>query len=212
MARPRNSVPSYLLHNQSGKARAFWTDSAGVRHFRMMPGPFDSPESKSAFALLQLELATTPATTVKASAITVVEMQLAYHQFAETYYVDPAGRIGKELDAIRRSIRPVRLPPSHMKRNASKRVAVRQRPLAERFDHQALSHAVRLACKKANVELFSPYCLRHLRAVELREKYGLEVVRAVLGQSQMSIADLYSRTADEMLARKAAARPQRAGG
>jgi hypothetical protein len=29
MARPRNSIPSYLPHTQSGKARAVWTDQTG---------------------------------------------------------------------------------------------------------------------------------------------------------------------------------------
>ena len=60
-------------------------------------------------------------------------------------------------------------------------------------------------CRRANVKPFSPYQLRHLRAVELREKYGLEVVRAVLGQGVLSMAEHYSKGADATLAGKAAA-------
>jgi hypothetical protein len=56
----RKPTPSYLHHSQSGRARAVWTDSAGTRHFRMLPGPFDSPESRTAFARLQLELEAAP--------------------------------------------------------------------------------------------------------------------------------------------------------
>ena len=41
MARSRNSFPSYLEHKQSGKGRAVWTDGAGQRHYRMMPGVFE---------------------------------------------------------------------------------------------------------------------------------------------------------------------------
>src|SRR6185312_835292 len=59
VARSRNSFPSYLRH-ASGKARAVWTDALGIRHFRMLPGPHDSKESRAAFARLQLELETAP--------------------------------------------------------------------------------------------------------------------------------------------------------
>jgi hypothetical protein len=43
MPRPRNSLPSYLPHAQSGKARAVWTDPTGNRHFRMLPGASTAP-------------------------------------------------------------------------------------------------------------------------------------------------------------------------
>lgn len=120
-------------------------------------------------------------------------------------YVFSPARSEELRNRERSEKRKTPLYPSHAKRNASKRVKLRREPFAPRFDHQSLAYAVRRACEKAEVEPFSPYCLRHLRAVELREKYGLEVVRAVLGQSQMSMADLYSKGADEVLARKAAA-------
>ena len=55
MPRPRKSIPSYLPHAQSGRARAVWTDRAGTRQFRMLPGAYDSPESRTAFAALLLE-------------------------------------------------------------------------------------------------------------------------------------------------------------
>lgn len=42
MSRSRNSIPSYLLHSQSGRARAVWTDPAGTHRFRLMPGMYDS--------------------------------------------------------------------------------------------------------------------------------------------------------------------------
>ena len=77
MARSRNSLPSYLPHKQSGKARAVWTDTLGIRHFKMLPGSFDSPESKTAFARLQLELAAAPvASSVDPVSISVCEIIL----------------------------------------------------------------------------------------------------------------------------------------
>jgi integrase len=58
---------------------------------------------------------------------------------------------------------------------------------------------------KAEVTPFTPYQLRHLKATELREQYGLEYVRAVLGHSFAGMSDHYSRAADKVLAAKAAA-------
>ena len=49
MPAKRKSIPSYLPHAQSGRARAVWTDRTGTRQFRLLPGPFDSAESRTAF-------------------------------------------------------------------------------------------------------------------------------------------------------------------
>jgi integrase len=94
---------------------------------------------------------------------------------------------------------------SHMRRNELKRPMQRKLPPSEKYDHCCLARAVARACRKAKVKSFSPYQLRHLRAVELRAKYGLEFVRATLGQSYLSMSDHYSKAADEALASKAAA-------
>lgn len=53
MERTRKPALSVLLPSQSGRARAIWTDVTGNRHFRMLPGPHDSAESRTAFAPLQ---------------------------------------------------------------------------------------------------------------------------------------------------------------
>ena len=95
--------------------------------------------------------------------------------------------------------------PSHMRRNETKRVgAKRKRPPADRYDARALAVAVARACEKAGVKPYTPYELRHLKAVELRERFGLESVRAVLGQSSMAMAEHYAKRADEALANAAA--------
>ena len=56
MARPRKSTPTYALHKATGQGRATWCDLAGERQERLMPGLYDSPESKAAFGKLVLEL------------------------------------------------------------------------------------------------------------------------------------------------------------
>jgi hypothetical protein len=79
MARPKNSVPSYLRH-PSGRARVAWTDPTGRRCFKMLPGPFDSTESKAAYRAFLAELDVSPhqARTPDPTGITVNEILLAY--------------------------------------------------------------------------------------------------------------------------------------
>lgn len=84
----RKLVPSYLLHRQSGRGRAVWTDASGVRRFVQLPGAFNSPESLSAFARLQAELTASPSgvPSPTASARTLAEVLLAFLKHAETHY------------------------------------------------------------------------------------------------------------------------------
>jgi integrase len=98
MARPKKTVPSYLRH-PSGRARVAWTDSAGVRRFKLLPGEYDSPESKAAYRTFLAELEAAPhAHAAGPSELTVNELLLAYLDHAERYYVDPDG---KPTDALR---------------------------------------------------------------------------------------------------------------
>jgi integrase len=130
----RKPTPSYLKHTQSGKGRAVWTDAAGVRHFRMLPGPFDSSESRTAFARLQLELEAAPAAAVtNPDGITVAEVLVAYLDFAERHYRGPDGRPTGETDHVKVVCRHVRelyagLPAAEFGPLALK--AVRQRFIA----------------------------------------------------------------------------------
>lgn len=64
----------------------------------------------------------------------------------------------------------------------------------------AVCHAVAIACRKAGVPKWSPYQLRHLVAAEVRERFGLEHARAVLGHSHASMSAHYARGADGKLA------------
>jgi hypothetical protein len=94
MARSRNLTPSYLLHQQSGRGRLVWSDAIGVRHQRLLPGAYNSPESITAKARLELEIASSPTgtTTNEKELITVVEVLAAFKVYAEAYYVDADGK------------------------------------------------------------------------------------------------------------------------
>ncbi|MFO0806223.1 MAG: site-specific integrase [Gemmataceae bacterium] len=107
MARSRNPVPSYLPHKQRGKARAVWTDSAGVRQYRLLPGAYNSKESKEAFARLQLELAAAaPAAASESGAVS--ELFLAFLIHAEKHYRRADGSQTSELHEFKSLIRIVR--------------------------------------------------------------------------------------------------------
>ena len=59
----RKAVPSYVLHQQSGRGRLLWADAVGIRQQKLLPGPFNSPESLVAKSRLELEIATAAAAT-----------------------------------------------------------------------------------------------------------------------------------------------------
>src|SRR5215510_9482260 len=104
MSRPKNRTPSYVLHKQTGRARATWTDALGVPRQKLLPGEFDSQESRTAFARLQLELPTTPLTTEpkKAkTALSVAELLLAYLEFAGRHYRSPDGTPTDEVRHVK---------------------------------------------------------------------------------------------------------------
>ncbi|VTT98771.1 catalytic phage domain protein : Integrase, catalytic core, phage domain protein OS=Rhodopirellula sallentina SM41 GN=RSSM_06627 PE=4 SV=1: Phage_integrase [Gemmataceae bacterium] len=109
MARHRNSAPSYVLHQQSGRGRLGWTDSLGIRHQKLLPGPFGSTESLAAKARLELELATSPVPAqVDPKTLTVAEVLIAYLDFAEQHYRDPQGQPTDEVRHLKATIRYVR--------------------------------------------------------------------------------------------------------
>jgi len=122
---------------------------------------------------------------------------------ADQYVFSP--KRSEEIRSRERSdARVTPLWPSHSARNDRKRRSTRRRPPSDRYTAANLATAVRRACRRADVEVFTPYQLRYLRAVELRERYGLEVVRAVLGHCAASMSDHYSKAADGILASRAA--------
>lgn len=109
MPRPRNLTPTYTLHKQSGRGRLIWTDTAGVRHEKLLPGEYGSEESRAAKARLELEIATSPTrNAVAASDITIAELNAAYMTFAARYYVDVEGKPTKELENMKVATKPVR--------------------------------------------------------------------------------------------------------
>jgi integrase len=111
MSARRNPTPSYLRHKQSGRARAVWTDQTGGRQQRLLPGAFDSPESRTAFARLQLELEAAPygpPAGREPRGVSVNELMLAFLGHAQQHYRRADGTQTHELDEYKLVIRYVR--------------------------------------------------------------------------------------------------------
>ena len=106
----RKSTPSYLPHKATGRARAVWTDDAGQRHDRLLPGTFDSPESRMAFAQLQLEVAASPLRSpeTKSKVFSINELMLAFIEHAKQHYRRADGSNTDEFSEFKRVSKFVR--------------------------------------------------------------------------------------------------------
>lgn len=99
MARTRKLTPTYSHHKQTGRGRLTWTDSLGIRHEKLLPGPYNSSESLGAKARLELEIATSPIGTVgKNDHISVAEVLAAFQDHAATHYRREDGTPTNEVD------------------------------------------------------------------------------------------------------------------
>jgi len=105
----RNPFPTYGLHKQSGRGRVIWYDSAGTRQQKLLPGLFNSPESRTAFVRFQLELEVSPASAAATrEGFTVAELLAAFLEYAKHHYRHPDGTPTSEVSVLKGVIRAVR--------------------------------------------------------------------------------------------------------
>lgn len=119
-------------------------------------------------------------------------------------FVFSPARSEEDRNADRSAERKTKRWPSHMRRNATKRVSDREGAPGARYSTNTLRRAVVRACDAAGVSRFTPHQLRHLAAHEIREKFGLEHCRASLGHTVASMSEHYSREVDHRLAAEVA--------
>lgn len=106
---PRKSVRTYCLHKQSGCGRAVWTDATGTRQFKLLPGAFESSESRTAFATLLLELEAAPAAvTAPAQGMALAEVMGAYLQHAGRHDRGADGKPTSEFNEIKSVVKALR--------------------------------------------------------------------------------------------------------
>ncbi|MCE9566558.1 MAG: tyrosine-type recombinase/integrase [Planctomycetes bacterium] len=110
MPRPRNHVPSYRLHKQSGQAIV--TISTNGTRRDVLLGKYGSPESQAEYRRLLAELEVAGAATVAARAggsdRTVGEVMVAFLEWAQTYYKTHDGTQTSELSSIKRALKPLK--------------------------------------------------------------------------------------------------------
>jgi hypothetical protein len=123
MSRPRNAVPTYRRHKQSGQAIVTLRTADGGRHDVLL-GPYDSTGSKAEYARVLAEYQVAPAVAVAPLVshapaswtatptgrpdLTVAELLLAFDDHARNYFRKPDGTSTSELRDFRLSLRPLR--------------------------------------------------------------------------------------------------------
>ena len=112
MPRPRNAVPSYRKHTQSGQAVVTIRLADGTRRDVLL-GRHGSPESRAEYqrVLAQLQTAADPAAAVTGRpdpCLTVNELFLAFWRHAQEHYRRPDGTPTQEVSEYRQTIRVVR--------------------------------------------------------------------------------------------------------
>jgi integrase len=118
---------------------------------------------------------------------------------AAAYYFNPRAEV-ERLHAERTKQRKTPRYPSHMIRNAAKRVTEWKRPPAERYTSHSYAVAITRAVARANrahpdrppVPEWAPNQLRHTHATEVRKRYGIEAAGAALGHDQLSTTEIYA--------------------
>ena len=99
----------------------------------------------------------------------------------------------------RREARVLPLWPSHKRRLREDSCG----RAGERYTTHSYRRAVQRACARAGVQVWSPNQLRHSRATEITERYGLEAAQVSLGHASADITQVYAER-DQELARRVA--------
>lgn len=83
---------------------------------------------------------------------------------------------------------------------ARRRKAEPRRVPGEEYSTNAVQIAIRRACGKAGVPIWTPHMLRHAALSRIREERGLEAAAAIGGHWTLDVTQMYTRVAQEKLA------------
>ncbi len=101
--------------------------------------------------------------------------------------------------------RETRRWPSHMARYAREAAARERRVVGDHYDARSVAHAIRRACKTAEVKPWSAHGLRHAALSRIRREKGIEAAAAIAGHSAVGMTEHYSHEAAKVLALRVAA-------
>lgn len=121
------------------------------------------------------------------------------------YYFSPRRAVA-DGHSRRTAARKTPKYPSHMARNAAKRVATPHRPPAEAYTVTSYGKAVRRAVGKVNrrrerlagvnnyepLTPWHPNRLRHAHGTAVRHRYGLEAAQVALGHERADVTQVYA--------------------
>ncbi|WP_439621829.1 tyrosine-type recombinase/integrase [Gemmata sp.] len=112
MPRPKSLTPQYIRHSASGRGRFVWTDPAGTRHDKLLPGEFNGQESRTAFTKMMLEWQASPSGAAPAAggrpALSVAEVLVRYLAHATMYYKPRDGKPASALVEVKLVVRAIR--------------------------------------------------------------------------------------------------------
>ena len=82
-------------------------------------------------------------------------------------------------------------PGSNVKRHPRKQPG-------DRYDSRSYYGAVQYACKRAGIDPWHPYQLRHNAATALRKQFGVDVAATLLGHARLNTIELYAEKNHEL--------------
>ena len=104
------------------------------------------------------------------------------------FLFSPAAAVAARNTERRRS-RKTPMTPSQAARKPKR---TPKRPPRTCYDKNAYGQAIARACKKAGVPHWHPNQLRHNAATRVRQRYGIEAARQVLGHRSAAVTEVYA--------------------
>jgi len=99
----------------------------------------------------------------------------------------------KPSEAMLERRRELRAQSKDPKRRMTTKFRTRaMRGVADRYDTGAYQRAISRACKRAGIPTWGPNRLRHSAATLLREQFGIEAARVILGHSSATMTEVYA--------------------
>ena len=77
--------------------------------------------------------------------------------------------------------------------------ARQRRKIRDRYTTQSYGRAVRYACERSGIDIWSPNQLRHNAATRFRRLYGIDIARSLLGHSSLDTTMIYAEVDSKKL-------------
>lgn len=107
----------------------------------------------------------------------------------EAYCFSPTESVEK---ARRRASAQRTTPATCGNTRGSNRVASPRRVAGDRYQVSSYRNAVRRACTRLDLTIWTPNQLRHTAATKIRQEYGLEAAQVICGHSRADVTQVYA--------------------